>query len=60
MILGLGKCTTFFEMTEVRLFQDLEKIVQIEHKNNAFSMNQFSQNFHFFHFQLFARNFGWN
>ena len=45
-------------MTKVRLFKDL-KNVKIEYKNmtNAFSMNQFGQNCHFFHYLLFSRNF---
>ena len=39
-----------------RLVKDL-KNVQIEYKKNAFSMNHFGQNFHFFHWLLFSRNF---
>ena len=57
MILGLGERETCFKMSKVRLFKDLEKKVQIEYKKNAFSMNHFCQNFHFFHWQLFSRIF---
>ena len=31
--------------------------LQNGHKNSAFSMNQFGQNLHFFHFPLFSRLF---
>ena len=34
------------------------KNAQIEYKNMTFSMNQFGQNFLFFHFPFFSRFFG--
>ena len=48
----------YFEMTNVRQFlKEFEKKVQIEYKNNAFSMNQFLSKFSFFfHWLLFSRN----
>ena len=42
MILGLGERDTCFKMSKVRSND------QIEYKKNAFSMNHFGQNFHFF------------
>ena len=58
MILGLGERDTCFKMSKVRLvYRSEKKNDQGEYKKNAFSMNHFGQNFHFFHWLLFSRNF---
>ena len=50
-----------FEITKVRLFKDLNQMfkssIRIMGPVNAFSMNQFGQNFHIFHEPLFSRTF---
>ena len=38
---------------ESSTIKSLGKNAQIEYKNMTFSMNQFGQNFHFFHFPFF-------
>ena len=48
MIFGPGKRDICFKISEVRLVKDLNKNLQIKYKKNAFSMNHFDQNFHFF------------
>ena len=50
-----------FGITNFQLFKDLKiqnKNILIKEKNNALSLNQFDQNFHFFHGVLFSLNFG--